>query len=201
MRAINILKTKPGSVTLIQTMIEGFKLFVTNEMLDEVVLQTNKCARRYFDRQNQKGFDTGTNSNKWKQLDRIELEAFLGLLLQGGVGHANHQSITELWDISRSCPIYHATMSSERFRNLLRFLRFDDREERNKSDRLAPVRCIFESFTKQLPRHFTPSENITVDEQLVPFRGRCSFVQYMPKKPSRMVLNSGCCLILILDLF
>jgi hypothetical protein len=30
-----------------------------------------------------------------------------------------------------------------------------------------------------------PSGNVTVDEQLVPFRGRCSFVQYMPNKPSK----------------
>ncbi|CAF1356678.1 unnamed protein product [Rotaria sordida] len=41
----------------------------------------------------------------------------------------------------------------------------------------------------QLPQHFIPSENLTIDEQLVPFRGRCSFVQYMPKKPSKYGLK------------
>ena len=30
-----------------------------------------------------------------------------------------------------------------------------------------------------------PGDNITVDEQLVPFRGRCSFIQYMPSKPDK----------------
>ncbi|CAF4715879.1 unnamed protein product, partial [Rotaria sp. Silwood2] len=34
-----------------------------------------------------------------------------------------------------------------------------------------------------------PSENIPVDEQLVPFRGRCCFVQYMPKKPAKYGLK------------
>jgi hypothetical protein len=57
------------------------------------------------------------------------------------------------------------------------------------TDRLASIRSIFERFVKQLPRHFTPSENVTVDEQLVPFRGRCSFVQYMPKKPAKYGLK------------
>ncbi|CAF2995762.1 unnamed protein product [Rotaria sp. Silwood2] len=41
---------------------------------------------------------------------------------------------------------------------------------------------MFERFVKQLPRHFIPSENLTIDEQLVPLRGRCRFVQYIPKK-------------------
>ena len=189
LHATNILKTRPGPVTKIRTILEGFKLFFTNEILDEVVSQTNKYARRYFSRQIPKRSNTGTNLKKWKLLDRIELEAFLGLLIQAGVVHANHRSVGELWDISTSCPLYHATMSLERFKHLLQFLRFDDREERNPSDRLAPIRFIFESFTKQLPRYFVPGENITVDEQLVPFRGRCSFVQYMRNKPSRYGLK------------
>ncbi|CAF3169628.1 unnamed protein product [Rotaria sp. Silwood2] len=96
-------------------------------------------------------------------------EAFLGLLIPAGAEFSHHQSLVELWDISRSRPIYHATMSLERFKNLLRFLRFDDRQRRDKSDRLAAIRYVFQSFTKQLPRHFISSENITIDEQLVPF--------------------------------
>ncbi len=119
----------------------------------------------------------------------MELEAFVGLLIQAGVGHSNHESITELWDIRKNRPIYRATMSLQRFRQILKFLRFDDRLERNKSDRLAPIRHIFDSFVKQLPKNFIPGENVTVDEQLVPFRGRCSFVQYMPKKPAKYCLK------------
>ncbi|CAF4047636.1 unnamed protein product [Rotaria sordida] len=41
----------------------------------------------------------------------------------------------------------------------------------------------------QLPQHFILSENLTTDEQLVPFRDRCSFVQYMPNKPSKYGLK------------
>ncbi|CAF1454756.1 unnamed protein product [Rotaria sordida] len=190
--AINIMKTKPGPVTVIQTMMDAFKLFLTDEILNEVVLQTNKYAKRYMDQRNQRQLNDAANQTKlkkWKELDRTELEAFLGLLIQAGVGHASHTSVTELWDISKSPPIYHATMSLERFKDLLRFLRFDDRQLRDKFDRLAPIRTIFECFVKQLPQHFIPSENLTIDEQLVPFRGRCSFVQYMPKKPSKYGLK------------
>jgi hypothetical protein len=188
LRATNILKKKFGSITSIQTMIDAFRLFITKDILNEIVMQTNKYAKRFVDQENQRRLNIKNNHKqpiKWKELDYIELEAFLGLLIQAGAEFSHHQSLLELWDISRSRPIYHATMSMERFKHLLRFLRFDDRQRRNKSDRLAAIRYVFESFTKQLARHFIPSENITIDEQLVPFRGRCCFIQYMPNKPAK----------------
>jgi hypothetical protein len=80
-------------------------------------------------------------------------------------------------------------MSLQSFKDLLRFLRFDDRQHRNKSDCLSPIRFLFDRFAKELPRHLVPSENMTVDEQLVPFRGRCSFIQYMPNKPVKYGLK------------
>ncbi|CAF3304581.1 unnamed protein product, partial [Rotaria sp. Silwood2] len=94
---------------------------------------------------------------KWRDLDRTKLEVFIGLLIQAGVGHNNHESITELWGISKNRPIFHATMPLRRFKQLLQFLRFDDRRQRDKFDRLAPIRYIFQCFVKQLPPNFIPS--------------------------------------------
>ncbi|KRY06554.1 hypothetical protein T01_3156 [Trichinella spiralis] len=36
---------------------------------------------------------------------------------------------------------------------------------------------------------YNPSENVTVDERLYPFKGRCQFRQYMPKKPANLLLK------------
>ncbi|CAF1384390.1 unnamed protein product [Adineta ricciae] len=192
LQKINILKKKPGEATSVETIIDAFKLFITDDILDEIVLQTNKYAKRHIDQVNQRRSNATsyrTTQIRWIDLDRVELEALIGLLIESGVRHSNHASTDELWDISRSVPVYHATMSMERFKYLMRFLRFDDRQRRDSADRRAPIRSIFQRFVKQLPRHFTPSENVTVDEQLVPFRGRCSFIQYMPKKPAKYGLK------------
>ncbi|CAF4083376.1 unnamed protein product [Rotaria magnacalcarata] len=191
--AINIMKAKPGAVTSVAAIMDTFKLFMTDKILNEIIFHTNRYAKRYLHQQEQKRSECGGSQTilfQWKDLDHAELEAFLGLLIQSGIGHSNHESITQLWDISDSLPIlYQATMSSHRFKDLLRFLRFDHRQRRDKSDRLAPIWFILECFTKQLPRHFTPIENLTIDEQLVPFRGHCFFVQYMLKKPSKYGLE------------
>ena len=38
---------------------------------------------------------------------------------------------------------------------------------------------------ENLSRHYIPGPFITIDEQLVLFRGTCSFLQYLPSKPDR----------------
>ena len=44
---------------------------------------------------------------------------------------------------------------------------------------------FWDAFTKNLSDHYIPGPFITIDEQLVPFRGRCSFIQYLPSKPDK----------------
>src|SRR5678815_193708 len=72
-----------------------------------------------------------------------------------------------------------------------KILRFDDKETsetglgRNRRDRLAPIRDVFESWVATLSQSFIPYENVTVDEQLVGFRGHCPFRQYMKSKPAK----------------
>lgn len=81
-----------------------------------------------------------------------------------------------------------ATMSKQRFRFLLRVLRFDNihtREERNSVDKLAPIRQIFESFVNNCKTHYKNAEYVTIDEMLESFRGSCRFRQYMPSKPAK----------------
>ena len=190
--AANIIKKKPGPITKVQTILDAFKLFITNEILDEIVIQTNYYAEQYYDQNKRSKTDYDTiksKSSKWKPIDHVDLESFIGLIIRAGLHRNNHESLDDLWDISQSCPLYRATMSRQRFRHFLQFIRFDNRQNRDKTDRLSSIRYIFELFTKQLPRHFIPGENLTVDEQLVPFRGCCCFVQYMPKKPAKYGLK------------
>lgn len=79
-------------------------------------------------------------------------------------------------------------MGLNRFKSILRFIRFDDkstRSERRKKDKLAPIRDLFNMIDANLSRTYSPGENLTVDEQLIPYRGRCPFKQYIPSKPDK----------------
>ena len=46
LRAINIMKSKPGSVTAIQTMMDAFKLFFTDEILNCESFRTSGSYHR-----------------------------------------------------------------------------------------------------------------------------------------------------------
>jgi hypothetical protein len=68
------------------------------------------------------------------------------------------------------------------------FCRFDNtttREERLKVDKLAAIRDSWTMFLARLQICYTPGGSLTVDEQLIPTRGRCNFRQYIPSKPGK----------------
>jgi hypothetical protein len=74
------------------------------------------------------------------------------------------------------------------FHFFFRTLHFDDhstRIKRRESDKFCHIRSIFEEIVKKFQENYTPGENVTLDEQLIPFRGRFSFKQYIPSKPAR----------------
>lgn len=79
-------------------------------------------------------------------------------------------------------------MSRARYEALLRLMRFDDRTTRSlrqSADNFAPIRQVFELFNDKCRDNFSLTENVTVDETLRKFRGRCRFRVYMPQKPGK----------------
>lgn len=87
-------------------------------------------------------------------------------------------------------------MSQKTFQYITQVIRFDDvlrRREQNSPDKFAPIRNLFEKWTELLPIYYNPSECVTVDEQLLGFRGRCQFRQYMPNKPEKYGIKFWMC--------
>lgn len=48
-------------------------------------------------------------------------------------------------------------------------------------------------FVATLRKYYIPGTDLTVDEQLVPFRGRCPFRQYIPSKPAKYGIKVWWC--------
>ena len=47
------------------------------------------------------------------------------------------------------------------------------------------IRKVFDMWESTLQDAFVPDENVTVDEQLLTYRGRVPFKQYIPSKPGK----------------
>ena len=71
----------------------------------------------------------------------------------------------------------------------MKYLRFDDKPNRVRSgphaDKFAPIRQVFEHFANQCQKKYACKFSLTVDEQLMPLKSRCSFVTFMPNKPDK----------------
>ena len=76
-------------------------------------------------------------------------------------------------------------MSCQRFKQIKRFFRVDDRTRRDPNDPLYPVRDVWEILNKNLSAFYTPSAELTVDEQLLEYHGRIRFRVYIASKPGR----------------
>ena len=58
------------------------------------------------------------------------------------------------------------------------------------------VKSLFEKISENSAKiHYSPRQ-ISVDESMVPYKGKSSSIlQYLPVKPQKWVLNSGCVVI------
>ena len=113
-----------------------------------------------------------TNGNKYLfNFNHLEFDGFLGLMVLIGVLRVNKDPINDLYsdDPNKSRPVFKATMPRERLKYMLRFLRFDDcatRLERIQTDKLAPIRWLFEKIQHQLIKYYKPGTYLTIDERL-----------------------------------
>ena len=192
--AANILREngpKPARQTEQRTIENTFALFVTDDMLEKIVQWTNKSAETHVEQATRQG-NVGGLMERWRDIDLIELKAFLDCLLFIGISKSRHESLEQLWSGEIGRPLLRATFSLQRFQMLMRFIRFDNKEtrqERGERDKLAAFREIWELFLSKCRQCFIPGANVTVDEQLVGFRGRCKFRVYMPMKPDKYGLK------------
>jgi len=73
-------------------------------------------------------------------------------------------------------------------RLLLSVVRFDDkatRTERRLEENMAAFREIWDKFIGLCKSLYLVGSAVHINEQLLPFRGRSGFRQYMPTKPSK----------------
>lgn len=124
-----------------------------------------------------------------KFTDPVEIRAYIGLLYYSGLWKSSDVNDNRLWDKSNGINLYSCTMSRHRFTFLSTCIRFDDRETRNPDDRLAPIRRLWDMFISNCRNCYTASEECTVDEQLLSFRGGCKFRVYMKDKPDKYGLK------------
>lgn len=164
---------------------ELFDAFITDDMISDVVEYTNQKVTAILQDHPE------WQSSKYpyiKVTDSEEIHAFFGHMYIRAVLRQNLLSVKRLYQHRHSNPIFKAILSENRFVFLCSIIQFDniqDRNQRWEQDRFTAFRDFFNSFNDQCAQLRIPSDLLSLDETLYPYRGRISIKQYNPNKPAK----------------
>nr|CAH7748743.1 unnamed protein product [Callosobruchus chinensis] len=110
------------------------------------------------------------------------MKKFIGLCVLSGNIH--FPTLSKQWSKHPLYyhPIFGQTMSRNRFTDILRILRFVDHSTANTEDRLFKIRPILEKVVENIKSVYSPGQHLSIDEDMILWRGRLSFRQYIPNK-------------------
>lgn len=155
------------------TFSDAFKLYFDETLMEKIVLYTNQSLKEH-------GYDLTTTT---------ELYGLFGNLFLIGFFKDSTITVARLWSKNFGRLIYNGVMSKSRFIILTSYITFDDiyKEGRDdpKSDKYVKIQHLIEYLNERWTNVYSPSPNLTVDETLSLFRGRTSFLTYMPSKPGK----------------
>ena len=177
-RRRNTLTQTPRAIATSQTECESFEHMITEEIMRTILRYTNgKC------REVRRTLSTPQN---YHDFSVEEFKAALTVILREGSDRDNFAKLQNLWDVGDSKPFYRPVMSLNRFKCFLMCPRFDNwhkREQRKINDKFAAISEIWGLFLGSLQRVYVPDDCITVNEQLVGYRGQIPGRTYMPSIP------------------
>lgn len=164
--------------------IDFFRLFFTDTLLEKIVLETNKYAQNKIEQQS---LSTRSTWNKWIDVTKEELTAFLGVVLNMGTIPVPNMQYYWTKDHIGNIPFFRDTFRRERFFQIFWMLHLNENisTNRNVSTRIQKVSNFLDYIGDKFRAYFTPDREISIDESVVKFKGKISFITYNPKKPTK----------------
>jgi len=155
------------------------RTFIDSQIVSEILEQTNLRAKQ-LQRANTRAIP------RWTDLNENELWVFIGLHLMTGI--IKKPRLRDYWstNVNFQTPGFSKHMSRNKFESILRCLHFSNNENPPEgSDRLWKLGKILPRLLRNFDGCINPGGYLCVDERLMAYKGRLSFLQYNPRKRSR----------------
>ncbi|XP_072283545.1 WD repeat-containing protein 25 isoform X1 [Pyxicephalus adspersus] len=158
------------------------QLFLTDEVIEKIVAETNRYAEQQLTGPHRRF----SRARKWEPVTKEDIWLFLGLvILQGVVGKPLQKWY---WSTNKllATPFFGTVMPENRFSLIVKFLHFTNNEEFDEATHPAPqlkkIWEVFQMIVKNFQQTYVPERDITIDESLMAYKGRLSWVQYVASK-------------------
>ena len=172
-----------GDLDAASEAINYLKLFFTEDIVQGLVDETNAYAHRKLQQPNLK---PQYRLRAYTDTSVEEMYHFFGVILNMGIIHA--PEIQAYWrsDWISNIPFFHNAFDRNRFLRLYHTAIHEchDNPEERHGHKIQP---IVEAMCISFQQYFVPYQDVSGDESMIGYKGRCSCKQYNPKKNNKMV--------------
>ena len=132
----------------------------------------------------------GTDGGAWNDVTLEELKAFFGLNIAMGIVKLPEAVMYWQQKWLTNVPSFCQVMSRNRFFQILRYLHVSDDSAivpagQPGYDKLHKIKPLLQLLFPNFERAYDLHKNISIDECMIPWRGRLSFRQFIASKPIR----------------
>ena len=160
--------------------IDCYRHFITDEIVDLVVRETNRYAEHFL--QTHK-INRRSNSRQWKPTTDVEIRKFFGIIIE--VRLVKMPKLEYYWSNNQlyGSEFIRNAMARDRFELLLKFWHFSGNNKyHSNQDRLIKLKPLLDLLKARFSSVYIPGVVITIDETMIPWHGRLLFKQYIPGK-------------------
>ena len=146
--------------------IDCYRHFITDEIIDLMVRETNRYAEQYFQTHE---ITSRSKFRQWKPTTDQEMLKFLGIIIQMGL--VQMPKLSHYWSSSQlyGSEIIRNSMSRERFELLLKFWHFSNNDNKNSNqDRLFKLKPLLDLLRARFSSVYIPGSVVTIDQTMVP---------------------------------
>ena len=173
--------------------VDYYRLFVTDSLLHNVLKETNRYGEQYVESR-QEYLSTHPRARPHdfvkRQFTMSELLRLLVLIITMGV--VDLPLLKDYWSTSWPfrMPHFSTVLSRDCFFLFLKFLHLADNTKQVTRgqpgyDKLFKLRPFIDPLIQSFQQMFIPQQQLSMDEVMISFKGRLSFLQYLPKKPKK----------------
>ncbi|XP_030195004.1 piggyBac transposable element-derived protein 4-like [Gadus morhua] len=162
------------------TPLQAFEKIFKEELWTHLVTETN----RYRDQVEQT--PTRAKTARWSPVTVPEMKTFIGICM--GMGLLVLPVRRDYWRQSKNLfrMQFARNMSRDRFAAIWRYLHLQDNQAAvNRDDKMWKMRWFLDCLLAQFQALYEVDGNVSVDESMIKFKGRLSFRQYLPMKPTK----------------
>ena len=126
------------------------------------------------------------------------MTAYFGLNILFGITRLPDTRLYWSKDATLGVPYAQKVMPRDRFDKLTQYLHINDNEKaaprgHRDQDKLFKIRPLFEVVNSKFLKEYQPSQNVSVDEANIAFKGQLAMKQYLPMKPVKRGIKVWMC--------